>query len=187
MKVLSLKDIENRLNKLVEGDSTRLRIEVKDSTLKAELSSKVYTYFIFAKEWRGLEEESFTYLGGTCLRKNLAPGEEWPEGTDLPSGPCDEETWQEIVYAILSNELTTPLHTDSIAEHVLAAAVKTLTDCLRSIYAIIGRETTVEDMRSFVVDSLSSFLCKIPKSYYTILLTHDDMFVREAARKAVKV
>lgn len=48
---------------------------------------------------------SGTYLGCTATSRKKRPGEDWHRGNDLPDGPCTEETWIEILKAIVSYEL----------------------------------------------------------------------------------
>jgi len=91
-------------------------INVKSDTGSLVDEERKYTCYLYTDNYRyrlsAVERvKDDGYL--SCIMSTRKPraGENWTRGSDLPDGPFTEETWDQIVSAILANELV-PLSED---------------------------------------------------------------------------
>ena len=68
-----------------------------------------YTFYIYTDNYRyciyAHNRGECGYLGCTYQNRRYRPGEDWFRGNDLPDGPLTEQTWYNIMVAIVRNEL----------------------------------------------------------------------------------
>ena len=69
-----------------------------------ERKIKIYTFFI-CYTIRAVESEDGGYLGCQSIVRAQQPGEDWNRGSDLPDGSLTEETWRQILQAIVRDHL----------------------------------------------------------------------------------
>lgn len=105
-----------------EGSKDGDEYEYKE---KIRLYTETNSYSIVAVE----HSNDTGYLGCQASSRKPRAGEDWTRGRDLPDGPLNEETWHEILGAIVSYEMVKvhkppvahggPLGATELVEHAI--------------------------------------------------------------------
>lgn len=85
---------------LPDGFDWKKNVDETSDVIKITLYTATHSYHIVAQS---------TYLGATCSERMPRAGEDWTRGSDLADGRFCEDTFQKIIYDIVSNELIMPV------------------------------------------------------------------------------
>jgi len=200
-KELSLKEVHDRLWNLVDRNPDKINIldylDYRGTSLDIQIYTEKYKYSIHANRDNKFEEVKHSYLGCICSCRKVIPGECWFRGSDLPNGPCTEKTWQEIVQAILNQELVSvtyrpPREYESVIS-TLELFIKSLIGVYRVIYKVSDpeRDTYITydnetiQKEPEITNQLVTVLKELPTTLYPTLLVHENSIIRAAATKVM--
>lgn len=102
--MVSALDVKNWFERDIRYANWNRDVEViteSDVSLEFRVYTDTNCYRVSAK----VREDGTGYLGCIASARKPRAGEDWTRGNDLPDGPLSEETWRNILAAIVGYEL----------------------------------------------------------------------------------